>query len=219
MDLPTDSDLVDAAAATYQRTDPCAAGPISVFQSQRSDGLRIIAIEGTHDDAGWVIDFFALKAVDHEGYNHPSLGFIHAGFYASAQVVLPLVAPLTAQPYAICGHSLGGAMALLLAGLLIDRGHAPVKTGAFAAPKVGGYKFVEAVTAYPFCHYRYGGDVVPLVPFSLPDFPYQQVPTIELSAPREINVFRYHDIKNYVTGVHAYKKPAAHWWERWEKIL
>ncbi len=220
MMLPTDAELVDAAAQTYTRTDPCAAGPISVFQTLRDDGLRIIAIEGTHDAIGWCVDFFALKATDQEGFNHPALGFIHAGFYASAQLVLPLVAPLVVQPYAICGHSLGGAMALLLAGMLIDRGHAPVKTGAFAPPKVGGDKFVETVTSYPFCSYRYGQDVVPLVPFSLPDFPYRQVPTIELDAPHELDVFKYHSIGNYVTGVHAYKKPSAgHWWEWWEKKL
>ncbi len=215
--LPTDAELVDAAAAAY---DPAAVpfiadlgSALRIFRTQRADGLVIYAIEGTHDPLGWAFDFFALRIKDHAGINHPSLGFIHAGFYTMASVVLDrVIADLTRSgaPYAICGHSLGAALALLLGAMLIVRGMPPVKVGAFAPPRVGGQKFVATATSVPCCADRYGVDPVPTVPLDFPLlFPYGQVPLRELEAPplpRDASLaqlFAQHHIGNYVSGVYA----------------
>jgi hypothetical protein len=217
MMLPTDAELVDAAAATY---DPASVpfiadigSALRIFLTQRADGLVIVSIEGTHDAVGWAFDFFALRIKDHPGIAHPSLGFIHAGFYTMASIVLDrLTAELEHRgvPYAICGHSLGAALALLLGAMLIVRGMPPVKIGAFAPPRVGGAKFVATATSVPFCAERYGLDPVPAVPLDLPIvFPYDQVPLRELQAPplpRDASLaalFDQHHITNYVAGVHA----------------
>ena len=201
--LPTDIELVQAAAATY---DPAAApfyndfaNAIDIFQTTRADGLNIIAIEGTHDAQGWGIDFCALGIEDHPGTNHPTLGFVHAGFLASALLALPHIT--AKQPYAICGHSLGAAMALLIGGLLIDNGTPPMKIGAFAPPRVGGEQFVKIVATVPLCAYQYGNDPVPRVPFRiLPLFPYMQVAMTSIGTPR-LDEFSCHNIANYVAGV------------------
>lgn len=214
--LPTDLALVKAAAATY---DPAAIPDfvdinkaIRVFVTKRDDGLQIIAIEGTHSPIGWALDFIAAATEDQQGMNHATLGFIHAGFYGAALTALTRCSLVAAAgPYAICGHSLGAALALLIGGLLSQdelngRSLAPVKIGAFAPPKVGGAQFIKAISAIPFCAYRYGNDIVPTVPLTVrPWLPYEQIPLIELSdtnMPR-LGVFQSHHIDNYVAGVTA----------------
>jgi predicted lipase len=206
LSLPTDIELVEAAAATY---DPAAVpfyddftNAIRIFQTTRADGLNIISAEGTKNPAGWAIDFCALGIEDHAGTNHPSLGFVHAGFLVSALLAMPKIQSVTTKgPFAISGHSLGAAMALLLGGLLIDNGTPPVKIGAFAPPRVGGEQFVKVATSVPFCAYAYGNDPVPRVPFRImPLFPYMQVGMTDIGTPR-LNEFSCHAIQNYVVGV------------------
>lgn len=206
--LPTDAELVDCAARTYNAD----AAPfindlgssIRVFLTTRPDGLNIISVEGTHDPIGWLIDFLAIAAPDQEGVNHPTLGFIHAGFYTAAQAVIDRVADVASkEPYALAGHSLGAAMALLLGGLLIDRGVAPTKIGAFAPPRVGQGKFVKIVGTVPVSAYIFGNDIVPDVPFTiLPAFPYEQVRLIQIGQPRADRL-SCHAIANYVAAVHG----------------
>jgi hypothetical protein len=207
--IPTDSELVDAAGATYS---PAAiplisdlGSAIQVYWTTRDDGLHNIAIEGTHDPLGWALDFFALRTIDHGGMIHPALGFIHAGFYLAANAVVDRIqAKLDGEAYAICGHSLGAAMALLLGAMLAVAGFPPVKIGAFAPPRVGGEMFANWIKTIPHCAYRYGHDPVPLVPMALqPFFPYQQVSLIEIDAPFQRDIFLDHHITNYVEGVHA----------------
>jgi fermentation-respiration switch protein FrsA (DUF1100 family) len=211
--LPTDAELVDAAAATYAPTAPPyfedAGNAIRVFLSTREDGLNILAVEGTHDVLGWALDFVAADIDDQQGMNHATLGFIHAGFYASAVAALTRCALLAGKgPYAICGHSLGAALALLIGGLLSDDNLPPVKIGAFAPPRVGGPTFAKVVTRGPFCAYRFNLDPVTEVPLTItPLFPYIQVPLVQIPGP-SIPLFDLkdriacHHITNYVVGVH-----------------
>jgi hypothetical protein len=201
--IPTDVELVEAAAATY---DPAAApfyshldNAIRIFETTNAYGLDIIAIEGTHDAIGWALDFCALGIEDHAGTNHPTLGFVHTGFLAAGLLALPKIKPT--GPFAICGHSLGAAMALLIGGLLIDNGTPPVKIGAFAPPRVGSEQFVKVASSVPVSAYAYGNDPVPRVPFRIvPLFPYMQVAMTDIGTPR-LNEFSCHNIQNYLVGV------------------
>lgn len=207
--LPTDGELVGYAAATYAaNAKPFISdldSSIRVFLTTRDDGLNVIAFEGTHDVLGWALDFFAIKVEDHETVNHPTLGFLHAGFYRAALTVLPRLSLVAKRGrYAICGHSLGAVLALMVGALLIDDGTPPVKIGAFAPPKGGGDMFVKVAASVPYCAYRYGQDPVPLVPLAFPELPYRQVSLVELDAPRSVDLFSYHNIANYVTGVKAF---------------
>lgn len=218
MILPTDVELVQHAAATY---DPAAIPDfqdvdhaVKVFMTTRADGLNVIAIEGTHDAVGWGFDFLAASVSDQQGMDKQTLGFVHSGFYAAGLTALTRCALIAAGgPYAICGHSLGAALALLIGGILSQdsfEGHslAPVKIGAFAPPRVGGAQFVKVIETIPFCAYRYGQDPVPEVPFSIPGWPYEQVPLTQLPGPA-VPLFDIrarladHHIQNYVAGVQA----------------
>ena len=205
--LPTDSELVEAAAATYVK----GAAPficdvdsaIRVFKTIRSDGLIIIAIEGTHDALGWLLDFLGTKSDDEQGMNHQSLGFLHSGFYACSIAPLARIAlAVNNNPYAICGHSLGAIVALMVGAMLIQDALPPVKIGSFAPPRGGGAQFVKVATSVPFCAYRFGNDPVPEIPVAIPEFPWQQVPLTAIGKPMTWP-FNCHAIGNYVTGVVA----------------
>jgi hypothetical protein len=218
MILPTDVELVQHAAATY---DPAATPDfqdvdhaVKVFMTTRADGLNIIAIEGTHDAIGWGFDFLAASVSDQQGMDKQTLGFVHSGFYAAGLTALTRCALIAAGgPYAICGHSLGAALALLIGGILSQdtfegRSLAPVKIGAFAPPRVGGAQFVKVIETIPLCAYRYSEDPVTEVPFSVPGWPYEQVPLTQLPGPAISPAdfparVRCHNIENYVAGVRA----------------
>lgn len=221
---PTDSDLVKAAAATYQpSSEPLFEDfekAIRVFKSRTADdSLTILAVEGTHSSLGWAIDFAGASIEDQQGMNHATLGLVHSGFYASAVSALARCALVAAEgPYAICGHSLGGALALLIGGLLAQdafegRDLTPVKIGAFAPPRVGAQTFVDFITHIPICAYRYGDDPVTEVPMTTLLCPYRQVPLIHVGPPQRFRspllsdvtglIRGFHHIANYVAAVLA----------------
>lgn len=205
--LPSDSELVNAAAATYEPgATPFLQNPgfpDRLFRAERADGLVTFAVEGTYDLAGWIGDFLALGTKDQPTKNHPTLGFVHLDFYEAAlRLLAPIEAEARQRPVAICGHSRGAALAAMLAGLLIDDGLPPVKIGLFAPPRAGGALFVKIVTSIPCSAYRFGNDPVPEVPFTLPDFPYAQVPLIQVGQVFP-DAIQCHHIANYVAGVHA----------------
>jgi hypothetical protein len=218
--LPSDADLVDAAATTYSGKIPFIDdldSAIRVFLTTRPDGSTIVAIEGTHDVLGWALDFCALSIRQQGGIVHPSLGFIHAGFNLAADRVFNrIVAELEKRgtPFAMAGHSLGAALALLIgARLKVDAGLPPTKIGAFAPPRVGGDTFVNLVKTIPLCAYWYGDDPVPRVPFHwVPLWPYDGVPLAHVGPDATLDdnwldnlhvKVRDHHIDNYVAAIHG----------------
>lgn len=204
--LPSDADLVDAAAATYQGAVPTiSANGVSVFVT-KNDGLNIVAIEGSHDVQNWLADFLAIEISGggHPGTDHPTLGWVHAGFLLDATLILPQVRAVAQEgAYALAGHSLGAALVLMLGALLTIEGLPPVKIGAFAPPRVGGDDFAAVIKSVPGIYPRYGADIVPEVPFTMKGFPYIQVPLLELNDPKKLDRFAAHNITNYVAAVHA----------------
>jgi lipase (class 3) len=208
--VPTDIELVTASATTYGGGSPFfqpAGFTDRLFRSlcPSTPGLTIFAVEGTASPAGWLGDFLALGADAQETANHPSLGFVHADFYVAAQRLLgPIAEAAKAGPIALAGHSRGAALVAMLAGLLIDAGQIPVKVGLFAPPRVGGQHLVDVISSVPVAAYRFGNDPVTDVPLTLPDFPYAQVPLIEIGVPCVIPTLCHH-IENYLAGVVAYQ--------------
>jgi hypothetical protein len=206
--LPSDADLVAAAAATYASgATPIIANEVDrVFLTQIGE-FSVFSIEGTYNLPGWLGDFLALGVREHPTKNHPTLGFLHLDFYESALRILPpMVAAAKAGPTVIGGHSRGAGLALLTGALLIDQGLRPAKLAAFAPPRVGGAQFVKVACSVPFSAYKFGDDPVPEVPFTLdPLFPYRQVPLTKIGAPLPgLHALDCHHIANYVAGVKAY---------------
>lgn len=224
-DLPSDADLVRAAAATYlPNNEPLFEDldhSVRIFATRTPDAkFAILSVEGTHDELGWGIDFAAAAVEDQQGMNHQTLGFIHAGFYLSSLAALARCAIFAAdnRPYAICGHSLGAGLAGLIAAelsqdALAGRSLSPVKIAMFAPPRVGGRQYVDALSKIPFSAYRYGDDPVTQVPIHTARFPYEQVPLTQIGPASNVRfplfgdvaglVRGNHHIQNYVSGVLA----------------
>lgn len=209
--MVTDRDLVAAAAATYSSAPTWSFfdGTVNALLTKTAAGLPVVAIEGTHNRPGWAGDFCAITVDEsliepqHVPWPHPVLGRIHAGFYLFSRPLIPVVlAAIGDDPFALAGHSLGAALALLLGAELIIRGRRPQRIGAFAPPRVGMPDFVRTVTAVPVGAYRFGDDPVTEVPITLPGFPYAQVPLIAIGAPMP-NPLDCHHIGNYASTVGA----------------
>ncbi len=160
-------DLAVLAAASY-------SGPqsVSVALDVRADylpraGELIVVCPGTHPDdpLDWIRDLRAFPSWI------PSLGPLHSGFgkggFALWRDVREKLPASGLASYV--GHSLGGALAQVLAALhSVERPRQPFRMISFGAPRVasvGNWRFgplvrrgVEAV------EYRRAGDIVPSVP-------------------------------------------------------
>lgn len=101
-------------------------------------------------------------------------GFVHTGFLAALQVLLPGIIDALAQqrlgglaekPVLITGHSKGGAMASLMAWQFQGVQKIPVKVVTFAAPRSGSAAFQAAYDAQiDHTRYEYNNDIVPHLP-------------------------------------------------------
>ena len=136
-------------------------------------GECLITVRGTVTAYDW------LTNLRFAGVNGPSGYLVHAGFWRGAQSVLPQITRQLRgrNPSAlhVVGHSLGGAMATLLADALSNVGCA-LKLYTFGAPKSGVEAHAEYLTEklgegniYRAYH---DTDPVPMVPV----FPYFHLP-------------------------------------------
>lgn len=123
-----------------------------------SDDLYI-AIEGTDCQLDWRRNFeFIVTSND-----------THAGFenYATllmAQMWSAGVDLCGADQVIVTGHSLGGAVATIIAAHLQDR-HFPVHLVTFGSPRPGGAKFRDRLRV-PHHRFVHGMDVVPHMPLA-----------------------------------------------------
>lgn len=136
----------------------------------------VIALRGTFDMPNWLLDLDVRKV--------PLAGAsavkVHAGFLRGANALLPLIInallPFPQWPaprkdsvssITIVGHSLGGAMATLMALALHNQGFNVVNVVTFASPRVGNAAWRElynAALGEATMRVVAAGDLVPLVP-------------------------------------------------------
>jgi len=132
-----------------------------------NDELILIAVRGTNEIlADGLRDADALQVPFVEG-----VGKVHRGFYEAALKVYDLTAKyldkfLTGQKLIICGHSLGGAITLLLSEMLRrqKKYRADIVLYTYGAPRAADATFVKG--AADLVHYRMvnHNDPVPSVP-------------------------------------------------------
>ncbi len=110
--------------------------------------VMIIAIRGTSEKIPDLLrDVDALQVPFEEGH-----GKVHRGFYLAAKRALQFVEVYMdkfyqSQQLIICGHSLGGAIALLLAQMLRAGGHiGPLQLYTYGAPRAGDSTFLASAT-------------------------------------------------------------------------
>lgn len=158
--------------------------------------LDVVAFRGTVDIADWLRDFDAVPLYD------PRVGSCHAGFLTGARAVLPAIInhrALEQRPRVLVGHSLGGALALVLGGLLIAAGQPPLHVETYGAPRAGFDTLANVYDGVSVAQYRNGNDPVPEVPV----FPYRHVrPRLAIGAPH-LDPIRCHFIAAYQGSIDA----------------
>ncbi len=129
------------------------------------DDVQIIALRGTEvgalfSGAGWVDvirDMRILPWYDRDA------GWVHSGFLKGARGIAEFLMDVLEleKPVIVTGHSLGAALALIVAVKLQAKGVEIQKCVGFGGPKVQltakKYRFVHV-------NFRYRADVVPLMP-------------------------------------------------------
>ena len=143
------------------------------------DELILISVRGTSEvgpDA-W------LDADAHQVPFEEGDGKVHKGFYRAAKVTYAFAVEYlekfyNGQKLVICGHSLGGAVALLLAEMLRrnKRYQPDIVLYTYGAPRAADSTFIEA--AKPLNHHRivFHNDPVPSVPSTWMNTPSNRVP-------------------------------------------
>lgn len=138
-----------------------ADSQVSYFLSQ-GNGVQTIAIRGTANLANVLVD------LDIEFQPDERLGItLHNGFRSAAEAVFNDVRPrlISAKPLQITGHSLGGAIAVVLAMYLQqDSAVAVTQVITFGQPKVTNLTGADVFADIPLTRVVTGKDIVPLVP-------------------------------------------------------
>lgn len=164
------------------------------------DGLYTLCFRGSKNRRDWLLDLFAFPAFDIHTVTHATLGPLHAGFLIGATSLYPWAsAAVAGRPYALCGHSLGGALATLMAALLTADGNPPHEVVTYGAPRVGMDPFARALDPVTIRQYRFGEDPVPWVP-THPPFIHARTPLLQLGHATE-HLFSNHHITNYLAAL------------------
>ena len=197
----SDADLCRIVARSYTKVT-WWIGELSALYTLYTGvgGGRVIAIPGTKHEIGeWLRDFDAWPVWDRQ------LGICHRGFRDGARQ-LWRSSPLASMDFGgaiIAGHSLGGALALLLAGILIAERTPPAAVVTFGAPRCGSWKLRRLLSPIAVRSYRNGDDPVPEVPW-LPGIYVHPRPQIEIGTPAPDPIADHH-IGAYEMAVGAYE--------------
>jgi hypothetical protein len=133
---------------------------VSYFLTQ-SNGVQTIVIRGTANEANVMLD------LDLELKPDTQLNIkLHQGFASAARAVLNDVKPyLNAdQPVHLTGHSLGGAVAVVLGMYLEKNDFNVAQVITFGQPKVTNVAGAELFASLPLLRIVTPDDIVPLVP-------------------------------------------------------
>lgn len=176
-------------------------------------GFDVVVLRGSVTLRDWLADLLVLPL----GKLAPlktEIGHVHAGFYAGMEHVWLELRPLLTQPAIVCGHSLGGARACILAALMVKDGTPPDRRVTFGAPKPGMLDFALLIKDIDATAYRNGDarhhDYVTDLPALLPPFEFvhptavtvvTREPGLVISA--ELGMFAWHHSPLYVEALAA----------------
>lgn len=141
---------------------------VSVSALFYTDKTRaVIAVRGTQETKDFGIDADALQVKPDYGIK----GEVHKGFYIQAREIIrsPLfndqfIFNLKGKELYVTGHSLGGAVATILAAYFFEQGYKPLLY-TFGSPRVGNTVFTQYYND-KFTHFRHVNDfdIVPVLP-------------------------------------------------------
>lgn len=176
--------------ATVPQTD------VQVFvETLEQDHLQWIGVRGTADLEN------ALQDVEWEKVEDPALGiFLHQGMATDARRCLDVVRPQLRKDLRVhvTGHSLGGAIAALLAAWLEHEGFDVARTITFGQPMLTNEQGAKSLEHIGVLRVVDAEDVVPLLPaptlVSIEHGEYRQFgPELMLEDPPHFRFLKRHD--------------------------
>lgn len=140
--------LSDLAYDCFNGEEENPAGSVCkdnfAFIVRRFPGYTLVAFQGSND----IVDFFKIDAcfVIKEPDDEPTFPPVHAGFWKAVTALIDLLrAELshgdTRRPLYLGGHSLGGAIAILIAARLKEMAYPVAAVYGAGTPPVGAVKF------------------------------------------------------------------------------
>ena len=140
---------------------------------------------------------------------HHKGGLVHRGFYAEYEKVIPGIKEALkkhdkkgVKDVWVCGHSLGGAMALLVAVELKPSGGCHT----FGQPRVGTRDFLKNID-FPYYRYRNNNDAVTIVP-----------PTFFNLLYKHAGVLRYINTFGNIRNATYWQRFKDKWRGQWQAI-
>ncbi len=130
-----------------------------------NDKVVLISVRGSQEFADFLRDADARQVPHVDGQ-----GKIHRGFHAAFLVARTFVERYMdafyrkGQTILVCGHSLGGAIALLLAEWLQREYSDDIQLYTYGSPRTGNRTFVEAAQSLPHHRLVNHNDPIPSVP-------------------------------------------------------
>ena len=141
---------------------------VSVSALFYTDETRaVIAVRGTQETKDFEIDADALQIKPDYGIK----GEVHKGFYTQAKKIIDepsfdrgFLTILEGKELYVTGHSLGGAVATILAAYFFEQGFKPLLY-TFGSPRVGNTAFTQYYND-KFTHFRHVNDfdIIPVLP-------------------------------------------------------
>lgn len=202
----------------YRRIQPFALDGTFGFVASDERNL-VIALRGTDQIIDWVTNL----SVSHvRGYG----GFVHGGFAATLDAVWPEILTRVeslldrGQTIWVTGHSLGGALATLVAARLAEAGMEPYITCTFGAPRCFDPR---AANEYLPRLYRFvnKGDLVPTTPpaFTLPWYRYKHSGSLTVTLDGERGATTTMEAQDLFRFARWLLSPAVDWRKNVSKIL
>lgn len=129
------------------------------------DRMILIVARGTQEIADWVRDVNATQVPNESGSGQAHHGF-HEAFKAVRDFVVPYLDAFrnNSQKIVVCGHSLGGAIALLMAEWLRNNWSEDVLLYTYGSPRAGDEGFVKGASALTHHRIVNHNDLIPTVP-------------------------------------------------------
>jgi pimeloyl-ACP methyl ester carboxylesterase len=160
---------VDAARLSllaYSKSSLQWPGDIEALEGE-ADGCMAFAFRGTEPDdlEDWLRDMrgFPVAADELNGVR------LHAGFYKAARRAWPAIKNrlVFGREYVFTGHSMGAAIATIIAARAAHEGYRVRALVTFGSPRVGWPGLGRLLEGVPIFQYRRGGDMVPRHPWPI----------------------------------------------------
>lgn len=130
-----------------------------------SDQVMLISVRGTLGLKDFLLDADARQVPFKEGVGQAHRGFYKAFSAAKIFVERYMEAFYSGQTLIVCGHSLGGAVALLLAAWINEQWSKDTQLYTFGAPRAADQAFVQSANGLTHHRLVNHNDPIPGVPF------------------------------------------------------